>query len=85
MSNENQELFKALKESDSLDFSCNNIPKCPHCGNDYSIEDNESWRLYEDDSHDVECDICENKFVVQTNVFYTFSTDYQEDENGDEI
>lgn len=77
------EQFKALKEGDSWDFSCNELPKCPHCGEDYSIEDNESWRLYEDDNHDVECNACENKFVVHTNVTYTFSTDYQEDEDGD--
>lgn len=74
--------FKALKDGESLDFSFNKLPKCPHCGADYDIDAHETWRLYEDDNHDVECGTCEGEFVVSTNVSYTFSTDHQEDEDG---
>lgn len=79
------EQFKALKEGDVFDFSCNNSPKCPHCGNDYDINENESWRLYEDGNHEVDCDLCDNTFTVETNVSYSFSTDYQEDKDGEII
>jgi hypothetical protein len=65
----------------TLDFFGNKTPKCPHCGNDFHIAQNEAWDLYdENDGHSVNCPNCERDFDVVTRCSYTFSTDEQEDE-----
>lgn len=75
------ERLAALKADTSFDFWRNDDPKCPHCGQDYPIYENEAWHLYDDQrDHEVECNFCELPFKVITNVAYTFSTDEQDDE-----
>jgi len=76
------ERFAALKAEPggSLEFWGNREPKCPHCGHEVGVGDNELWRLYEEGEHEVECPHCENSFMVSTRVSYSFSTDSQEDE-----
>jgi len=75
---ENQRL-QALENGSSIDFWCNDSPKCPHCGDDFNIQDAEAWHLYsDDDTHQVECPSCDLEFNVTTNVKYTFTTDDQE-------
>lgn len=69
----------ALKAGDWLDFSHNDSPKCPHCGSDFSISENEAWHLYDDDdAHEVECGGCDLPFTVATHTTYAFSTDEQD-------
>ena len=73
------EKFKALLTGHSMDFWGNSKPKCPHCGDDYDIGENEAYHLYDDDeSHDVECPACDKLFTVVTSVRYTFHTDEQD-------
>jgi len=74
--------YQALQDGDSWDFSCNKLPKCPHCGNDFNIDEREAWELYEDDRHKVECDLCQHSFFVETNITYSFSTDDQLEEDS---
>lgn len=70
----------ALSKGAFLEFSMNKQPKCPHCGEEYDISDNEAWRLYSDDeSHEVECPSCELPFVVHSHADWRFSTDEQGD------
>lgn len=61
-------------------------PKCPHCGRECDISDNDWWRLYEEGEHEVECPHCEGDFTVSTSVSYSFDTSEQEgiDDEGDE-
>lgn len=74
------EKLAALRDGSWTEFNRKSSPKCPHCGEDYSIQKMESWSLYSDDDlHDVECPNCENEFTVTTTCSYTFSTDEQED------
>ncbi len=71
--------LKALKSGSSIDFWGNDKPKCPHCGDDFDIADNEAWYLYsEDGPHDVECPSCDREFQVSSLASWTFSTDEQE-------
>lgn len=74
------EKLAALKAGDSFDFSSNKHPKCPHCGDDFDIQEREAWYLYDENgSHDVECPRCGNEFQVSSLASWTFSTDEQED------
>lgn len=75
------EKFAALKAGRSLEFSANSSPKCPHCGDDFDITNNEAWFLYDDnETHTVECRRCENEFQVNSHARWSFSTDEQEDD-----
>ena len=76
--------FAALKAAratggDWGDFAFNGSPKCPHCGSDCHIRENEWWDLYEEGEHTKECPHCDGEFVISTRVSYSFSTDQQED------
>lgn len=76
-----QDPLEALKGGTWFEFSFNADPKCPHCGEGFSIQSNEAWELYsDDDRHDVECPNCELEFTVVTHCQYRFSTDEQEPE-----
>jgi uncharacterized Zn-finger protein len=76
------EKLKALKAGGWQEFSGNKSPKCPHCGEDFSIRDNEAWHLYDDNnSHEVECPSCEHEFQVNSSATWYFSTDEQEDDD----
>lgn len=74
------ERLAALNAADSLDFWRNDDPKCPHCGTVVSVSENELWHLYEEGEHEIECNACDQPFMVSTNVTYSFSTDEQEDD-----
>lgn len=63
-----------------LDFFANKNPKCPHCGEECSVSDNEWWHLYEEGEHEVTCPACDEDFTVSTSVSYSFSTDNQEEQ-----
>jgi transposase-like protein len=75
---EQQELLKALRESDDpTAFWHNEQPKCPHCGETFDVSENECWRLYEEGEHDIECNSCGLEFTVQTHVSFSYSTEDQ--------
>lgn len=72
--------LEALHSGGSFYFSANKAPKCPHCGDDFDITENEAWFLYdENETHTVECRRCENEFQVNSIARWSFSTDEQED------
>jgi len=77
--------FAALKARKSfLQFAYNRHPICPHCGEEFDIDRNEAWRLYDDnDRHDVTCPSCDEGFQVESHCSWTFSTENQEDEDND--
>lgn len=71
--------FAALDASASyIDFCGNDKPKCPHCGDDFDIADNEAWYLYGEDVHEVECPSCDREFQVHSIANWTFNTNEQE-------
>lgn len=75
--------FKALDAASWTDFWGNGQPKCPHCGDDFSITDNEAWHLYsEEGPHDVECPSCDLEFRVSSLASWSFSTDEQDREDA---
>lgn len=75
-----KEKLYALNKGHSLEFVSNKMPKCPHCGDDFDIDTNEAWFLYDDnDTHVVECRRCENEFTVSSTARWSFSTDEQDD------
>lgn len=72
--------LKALEDGDWMEFSYNKEPKCPHCGDEFNIQDNEAWSLYDENGpHTVECVTCGNDFQVSSHANWSFSTDEQED------
>lgn len=78
------EKFKALRAAahPSIDFSLNSEPKCPHCGEDFNIRENEAWELYDENGpHNVECSSCGQEFAVSSHATWQFSTDEQEDDD----
>jgi uncharacterized Zn-finger protein len=73
----------ALNEGHPFDFCANKNPKCPHCGDDFDIEDGEAWELYDDrDTHEVECPNCNLEFRVSSIAQWSFSTDEQEEDDA---
>ena len=71
--------FEALEAQGWYEFSGNSQPKCPHCGDDFDIADNEAWFLYSDDErHELECPSCGKTFQVSSTATWSFSTDEQE-------
>lgn len=71
-------LRKCTDRIDRLDYWRQDLPKCPHCGDECSVVDNEWWHLYEEGEHEVTCPSCENNFQVSTHVSFSFSTDEQD-------
>ena len=73
--------FKALNEARvkgrSFDFSNEDEPKCPHCGEVYDIAEHEHYELYDTDegSHEAECTFCEKVFSVIVGCKFSYSTD----------
>lgn len=71
--------FRALDDGDWFQFYANDKPKCPHCGEDFDIRENEAWHLYsEDGPHGVECQSCDLGFQVNSSATWCFSTAEQE-------
>lgn len=73
----------ALESGGSWKFSLNASPKCPHCGDDYDINDHEAWNLYEEGEHQIECPSCDLEYAVSVGVSYNYSTDEQEEEDDE--
>lgn len=71
--------LKALNEGDRLDFLGNDSPKCPHCGRVIDVAASDLYRIYEEGEHEVDCPECDNPFMVSTKVYFSFSTDWQEE------
>lgn len=74
-------LKNAQEAGAEYDFCMNKQPKCPHCANEYSIQDNEAWELYEDGEHELKCPSCGEEFTVKANVSYAYSTDEQPEDD----
>jgi hypothetical protein len=71
----------ALKASeDSMEFWGNEDPKCPHCGDDFDVSENEAWEVYGEGEHELTCPSCDLDFTVETRVSYSFSTEDQPDD-----
>lgn len=72
--------LSALKAGPRDSFWFTSMPRCPHCGEDFSISENEAWRLYDENGpHEVDCPSCELPFQVSSSATWYFSTDDQED------
>lgn len=74
--------LKRCKDAmDRLEFFARDDPKCPHCGEECSVRDNEWWKLYEEGEHEVTCPSCDEDFTVSTRVSYSFSTEHQDEDH----
>lgn len=75
------ERFAALRSTvlPRLDFRNRRNPRCPHCGFECSVSNQEWFHLYEEGEHDVECPMCDLGFTVSVHVSFSFNTDEQED------
>lgn len=73
-------LKKAKEEESRFPFlySFTSEPRCPHCGKECDVSNNDWWKLYEEGEHEVSCPHCESDFCVNTSVRYSFST-WQQD------
>lgn len=78
-----KEKFAALKGCagalERLEFFARDEPKCPHCGADCNVS--EHGHLYEEGEHEVTCPHCDEDFSVSTRVSYSFSTEFQDEED----
>ena len=77
MSEHLEALKKSQEEGEWLEFFGNDNPKCPHCGADCEISQNDWYSLYEEGEHEVTCPDCDRDFIVSTSVSYTFTTEHQ--------
>ena len=78
--------FAALKASKYGDeFRSDTFAKCPHCGHEGDVNDNEWFQLYDEGDHDIECPACGEDFVVTSVAHFTFETDEQPDEDDDDL
>ena len=79
-------LKDAQKEGNDYKYQSEQNPRCPHCGEEFSIENHEAWHLYGDDGDEnvVTCDHCGDGFTVTTDVSYSFSTNEQPEDEDDE-
>lgn len=71
----------------SLDYWRNKLPKCPHCGTDFQVweDDNPQALGYDDGDHTTfECASCGKEFVTVTTVEYVFSTAVSDEAASDE-
>lgn len=79
------EKFAALKKAKEEERYCTSgywgqeQPRCPHCGQECSVSENDWWSLYEEGEHEKTCPHCDGDFTISTRVSYSFSTDVQED------
>ena len=86
MTEEPRQRFAALKKAKESEkhypsgYWGNDSPRCPHCGTECSVSDNEWWKLYEEGEHEVCCPHCDEDFSVSTRESHSFSTDEQEDD-----
>lgn len=71
----------ALEAGDPWDFFANDSPKCPHCGDDYSINDSDAWELYQEGEHEIKCPGCDHTYTATAQVSFSYSTNEQEDED----
>ena len=84
------EKFQALKKAREgerylpSDFWGKRQPKCPHCGEECEVHENEWREIYEEGEHEVECPHCEGEFIVSTRVSYSFDTSEQDGMDDDE-
>lgn len=76
--------FAALRQAIEDEGSCpmdywgNKQPRCPHCGTEHDVSDNDWYRLYDEGEHEVTCPSCDEEFTVSTRVSFSFSTYEQE-------
>lgn len=71
----------------NVDYWGNKNPKCPHCGADFKVWENDRPMSlsYEDDGRSTfDCDRCGKNFVCVTIVRYVFSTAVSEEAADDE-
>ncbi len=79
-----QRRLEALKNGDALDFWGLKHPRCPHCGQEHNIYDRESFELYDEGEHEIECHACDLTFMVSTRIEYSFDTDEQPEFDEDD-
>lgn len=61
-----------------LDFKYNELPKCPHCGEDFDVDDFDMQNVYEEGEHEEFCQHCGFEVLISTHVSWRFSTANQE-------
>ena len=66
-------------------YSYNENPVCPHCDAIYDVQYNESYFLYNEEYHDIECNDCGKQFFIETRVKYKFSTSKMEETTSNGI
>ena len=76
--------FAALKKAQEKEggefrseYWGNKMPRCPHCGTECGVIENEWFDLCEEGEHEVSCPHCEGDFSVSVTVIYRYSTDKQ--------
>ncbi len=72
----------------SIEYWGNDKPKCPHCGEDFDVWENDGALSlnYEDGGQTMyECRSCRKDFVCVTSVRYVFATAVSEEAADDEM
>ena len=76
-----------LNEENRLDYWSNGQVRCPHCDCEFEPGQEDMYDLYEEETHEVECPVCNREFLVNINtaIIFKYSTDDQEVEIGYEV
>ncbi len=59
-----------------LNYFMNDLPKCPHCDEDFDIWSNDyfEYNLSDEATDEATCESCHKEFVFKNHLTYSFST-----------
>lgn len=67
-----EDIAQQIKEGEITEIECESDIYCPHCGEEYEIDD--EYHLYSEGEYELVCQGCEKPFVVEIWVSYSYST-----------
>lgn len=67
----------------SDEYYCTEGVVCPKCRNYMSIDENDLWHLFNEDTHEVNCTKCDFDFEVSSSVRWSFSIQKIEEEESE--
>lgn len=72
------EIKQNILSGEETETSCEDEVICPWCGEvqEYDIDD---YEIYEEGSHEMQCQDCNKKFRMTTNVSYSYDTEQLEE------
>lgn len=60
----------------NLNYFMNDLPKCPHCDEDFDIWQGDyfEYNLSDDETNEATCKSCRKEFIFKNHISHSFST-----------